>query len=103
MQGILLQRAGPNESLVRFWLRYGQVETKTELGKLVKLLLFANKLKVVRHKERTAGLRSQMFLRIAIFGRLYAFLSPIGVFLLASQPMTLPVCVKACLDNLGLP
>lgn len=99
MQGILLQRTGQNESLVRFWLRFGQVETKTELGKLVKLLLFANKLKVVRHKEKTAGLRSQMFLRVAILDRLYAslyaFLSPIQ-FSLASHSMTLRACVCAC-------
>lgn len=60
--GILLKRTGPDETLVRFWLQHGDIAVKTDLSKTVKQLLFISKVKVVRYKEKTAGLRSQMFL-----------------------------------------
>ena len=59
---ILLKRTGPDETLVRFWLQYGEMTVKTDLSKTVRQLVFVSKVKVVRHKEKTAGLRSQMFL-----------------------------------------
>ena len=59
---ILLKLTGPDETLVRFWLQYGEMTVKTDLSKTVRQLVFVSKVKVVRHKEKTAGLRSQMFL-----------------------------------------
>eukprot|EP00435_Cladocopium_sp_Y103_P035031 s1250_g9.t1 len=55
--GILLRRTGPNEPLVRFWLKFGELDVKQDLSKLVKHIVLISKVKVVRHKEKTAGLR----------------------------------------------
>ena len=52
--GVLLRRTGPNEPLVPFWLKFGEVDVKQDLSKLVKHIVLISKVKVVRHKEKTA-------------------------------------------------
>lgn len=52
--GVLLRRTGPNEPLVPFWLKFGEVDVKQDLSKLVKRIVLISKVKVVRHKEKTA-------------------------------------------------
>lgn len=59
-RGILLRRTGKNESLFRFWARFGKAINDTELRQLLKMLILATKSDVKTWKERKAGVKSQL-------------------------------------------
>ena len=59
-RGILLRRTGKNESLFRFWARFGKAINDTELRQLLKMLILATKVEVKTWREKKAGVKSQM-------------------------------------------
>ena len=60
VKGIVLRRSGPNESLLRFWVRHGQKTDSVTLNSLRKRMVFMSKAPVQLYQEKKTGLKSQL-------------------------------------------